>query len=605
MEVVWNQGCATMLSLYYNAVFTLVLVILANGVVGKIAPRIALRRAELLLLFIMITLGTVVAVVTETLVALLVYPAYHAGQEPLWQSELVPRLANRLMVTDPRAVKAYFMGNVHTLDWGLLRPWVLPFLGWGLFMTAMTWTAVCISSLVFNQWRHQEKMSFPLTQIPLMLTEPKAQFYRSWLFWLAFALAGGINVLNALHRVYPMLPELPVKRQAFEIPGLERPWSDLSPILYSFNPLLIGLEYFLPLDLLFSIVFFFWFGRMEGVFVSYLGAEIPWSPDNMVAPYVREQAFGAILTLLVYSFMTSRGRWRESWERYRTLLAPRRAGGGILAAICVMVAILTMAGIPLPVATLMVLLFLAVTISLARIRAQYGPPSAGLMMEAPGPALVSIFGRDVLGTQALAGISAVHWLGRECGHSTLGPTVESFALAEKRIQPGRVVMLCILFGGLAGYVGAFGTALASGYHYGEATARVAGVQEYMGREAYYLFSARMQDRVHGPHLDSVLAMLLGSTLTLILQGIRSRFLGFPLHPVGYAIGSSYISTFLWSTALPVWIFKWYLLRYGGLRGYRAGAPFFLGLLLGDFMIGSAISLIGVAVGTQVYVFWPY
>ena len=43
----------------------------------------------------------------------------------------------------------------------------------------------------------------------------------------------------------------------------------------------------------------------------------------------------------------------------------------------------------------------------------------------------------------------------------------------------------------------------------------------------------------------------------------------------------------------------------GLKGYRRAAPFFLGLILGEFVVGSLISLLGVLLGTPTYVFWPY
>ncbi len=604
MEIVWNQGCATMLSLYYNAVFSLIVLLLLNAVLRHRAPKIALSRIELLLLFIMMTTGTAIAVLTEMLVAMLPYPAYYGHQDSCWQEALLPHLS-RLMVTDPQAVKHYYLGNANLWAWSALRPWLLPFVGWGLFLLALTWTSLCLSMLVYNQWRHQEKMPFPLVQIPLMLTEPRAAFWRSWLFWLAFAIAAGIDVLDALHRVYPFLPELAVKRQMFYLPELSRPWSDLSPILYSFNPLLIGLEFFLPLDLLFSVVFFFWFGRMQGVLVSMLGAGIHWSPDNMVAPYVREQALGSLLTLLAFSFYTARGRWRESWTKYRQILSWRQASLGIAAGFIVMTAILLVAGMPAYLAVLTILLFCAVTLSLARIRAQYGPPSAGLMMGAPGPALYSLLGRDVLGAQGLTSLATTHWLGRECGYAPLASTVESQALTEGRLRTPTLWIVCILVSALVGYSASFGTALATGYHLGEGTARVAGVQYYMGSEAYNLFSARFSDTVGGPHLDSLAAMGLGVYLTCVLQALRTRFVGFPLHPVGYAIGSSYISTFLWSTCLPVWFFKLMLLRYAGRKGYHKATPFFLGLLLGEFIVGSLISLVGVALGTEVYVFWPY
>jgi hypothetical protein len=115
----------------------------------------------------------------------------------------------------------------------------------------------------------------------------------------------------------------------------------------------------------------------------------------------------------------------------------------------------------------------------------------------------------------------------------------------------------------------------------------------------------MGDTVRGPHFDSLLAMGGGAGLTLLLQTLRTRFAGFPFHPVGYALSAGYASTFLWSTALLTWAFKLMLFRYAGLQGYRRAVPFFLGLLLGEFIVGSLISLSGVVLGTPMYVFWPY
>jgi hypothetical protein len=42
-----------------------------------------------------------------------------------------------------------------------------------------------------------------------------------------------------------------------------------------------------------------------------------------------------------------------------------------------------------------------------------------------------------------------------------------------------------------------------------------------------------------------------------------------------------------------------------LKGYHHAAPFFLGLILGEFVLGSLISLRGVLIGTPTYVFWPH
>jgi hypothetical protein len=97
----------------------------------------------------------------------------------------------------------------------------------------------------------------------------------------------------------------------------------------------------------------------------------------------------------------------------------------------------------------------------------------------------------------------------------------------------------------------------------------------------------------------------GGALTLLLQSPRIRFLGFLFHPVGSALSSTYVSSFLWSTAAFTWLLKLLLFRYSGLKGYRIATPFFLGLILGEFVVGSLISLWGVLQNTRMYVFWPY
>jgi hypothetical protein len=37
-----------------------------------------------------------------------------------------------------------------------------------------------------------------------------------------------------------------------------------------------------------------------------------------------------------------------------------------------------------------------------------------------------------------------------------------------------------------------------------------------------------------------------------------------------------------------WLLKWLLLRAGGLRLYRAGLPFFLGLIIGHFALAGLL-----------------
>jgi len=46
------------------------------------------------------------------------------------------------------------------------------------------------------------------------------------------------------------------------------------------------------------------------------------------------------------------------------------------------------------------------------------------------------------------------------------------------------------------------------------------------------------------------------------------------------------------------------LRNSGWQTYRKLVPFFLGLTLGDFMVGSLWTLLGLGLKMETYDFWP-
>jgi hypothetical protein len=52
------------------------------------------------------------------------------------------------------------------------------------------------------------------------------------------------------------------------------------------------------------------------------------------------------------------------------------------------------------------------------------------------------------------------------------------------------------------------------------------------------------------------------------------------------------------------IIKLIILRFGGVKKYRQGLPFFIGLLLGDYTIASIWSIIGTITGIPMYRVFP-
>jgi hypothetical protein len=106
-------------------------------------------------------------------------------------------------------------------------------------------------------------------------------------------------------------------------------------------------------------------------------------------------------------------------------------------------------------------------------------------------------------------------------------------------------------------------------------------------------------------VGSATAIGVGIAFSLSMLGIRSTFPKWPFHPVGYAVSSSWSMNLLWMPMFIAWVVKGLILRYGGLRLFRLWLPFFLGLILGEYVTGSIWSLGGILTGRNTYVFWPY
>jgi hypothetical protein len=79
------------------------------------------------------------------------------------------------------------------------------------------------------------------------------------------------------------------------------------------------------------------------------------------------------------------------------------------------------------------------------------------------------------------------------------------------------------------------------------------------------------------------AMGTGAAVVVALAALRARFLWWPLHPIGYMAANSWGMHWNWGSFTLGWLIKALLLRYGGLRAFRAAVPFFIGLVVGDML----------------------
>ena len=93
-----------------------------------------------------------------------------------------------------------------------------------------------------------------------------------------------------------------------------------------------------------------------------------------------------------------------------------------------------------------------------------------------------------------------------------------------------------------------------------------------------------------------LAMVVGGGVTLLLFWLTSRFVWWPLTPIGFIVASVYhTNQFVWTNALIGWTLTTLIRRYGGLRLYRSLRPAFLGLVLGQFLTAVSMAIFSAAV----------
>src|SRR5262249_17731718 len=144
-----------------------------------------------------------------------------------------------------------------------------------------------------------------------------------------------------------------------------------------------------------------------------------------------------------------------------------------------------------------------------------------------------------------------------------------------------------IFGVIAGLV-AFWAMLHLMYVYG-AAAKAAPTR---GPEAF----SRLQGWLSSPKPGSfvaTMAICIGAGTAAFLQFMRIRFAWWPFHPLAYAVSSSYGMALVWVPLFIAWALKVILLRYSGRIGFHRSIPFFIGLILGQFVVGSVLNILGI------------
>jgi hypothetical protein len=600
--IIFEQSHPTTVSLFYNAVFTLLVLCVANLALRKWAPRLALHRGELLVIYSLVSVASALCGLDymQVLIPVIAHPFHFATPENGWDQLFLKYIPHWLAVTNTGALDRLQDGHTTFFTRANLAAWWQPMLAWIGFFVVMLFVMLCINSLVRKQWTEEAKLSFPIIQLPLDLSEPRGSLFRSRAMWMGFGLAALYDGLNGLHRLYPQVPNLGGELYDLGQAIRSAPWTAIGWTPLAVFPFAVGLAFFIPLDLAFSCWFFYLFWKAERVLSSAAGwGNVP------SAPFINEQSFAAYIGLAAFGLWTTRHHLASI---FRAAVRGETAGKaepipygaalfGVVAGIAALTAFSSKAGASWISSAVFFVLYFGITTAVARIRAELGSPVHDLHFSGPDLVMVDAVGTRALGKPTLTIFAFFFSFNRAHRGDPMPHQLEAMKLAEQTRTSYRRLAYALMLAAFLGMSVGFVAQNDAYYRYG------LGGSSWKGHEAFSLLESRLVSPTP-TNWYACLAMAFGLAFTLLLTAVRARSVWWPFHPAGFAVSGTWSMALLCPSIFVSWLIKAVLMRYAGLTSYRPATTFFCGLILGSFVAGTFWSLLGIFTKQPMYNFLP-
>ncbi len=575
--------------------------VVGNKALGRWGRGMGLSRQELMLVYCMLLIASMVSSrgMMGLLLPALIAVNYYATDANSWRELFFHNIRRELIPFDPNGpanqdVSRLFYEKVESASQIPWRAWMTPVLSWSALVVFVFFSFLCLAAILRRQWVENEKLSFPLTQLPLEFVHEDAgrQFFRAPLVWIGFALPVVVFGLNGLHEYVPTVPLVSLTHNVQAWLRV-KPWSGIyyTPMFISFAAM--GFFFLLPTQVLFSLWVFFVLTRVQDIVATSLGFRIAGMPLYPTRLYIGYQVAGAYFALLVYFVYSGLPHFRNV---LRSALAGRSRRGedadellpypvavwGLIGSFAATLVWCVWAGVSLWVAVFEFGIYLfVVVLVMARSVAE-----AGMLMTETSFRPVNIY--EMFGQKAALGARNVTLLSlldavftRDLRGLTMTGVLDGAKIADGVGFRRRSLLVVLpVAAGVAFVVAAaiqlylpymHGANLMYGYTY--RSNPLLGFRDY----------AAAAEGVRPPY-NWIPPMFfgVGVVVTVGLATLRALYWWWPLHPLGYALSGSWSLIVFWFPMFAAWAIKAPLLQYSGVRGYRRFRPFFLGMIFGEF-----------------------
>ncbi|MDD2389870.1 MAG: hypothetical protein PHP23_09085, partial [Desulfobacterales bacterium] len=258
--------------------------------VGRWFKRLPLTGRELLVIWILMVLVSGIAYtgLVRTLFVNMTAPYHFATVENQWEDKLQPLLPKSWCPREPDTIAGLYNGlpGGRQMSWWQTftnipwSSWIGPLAVWSSFIILCYMVMICLVNILSRQWIHNERMNFPLLQVPRLMEDALEQRDGWRLFFNYFLLAGFLvpvclHTVNGLHAYYPSVPQIPTLILAgpyFSKYGLFSGFYKLKLYIY---PAFIGFAFLTSRQISFSFWLFFVLGGLLIGALGVLGYNIP------------------------------------------------------------------------------------------------------------------------------------------------------------------------------------------------------------------------------------------------------------------------------------------------------------------------------------------
>ncbi len=588
-----------------GAIGILILFLFINAAAAKLSKRLKLNSAETAVIYFMLACGAVISSfgMIGLLLPTLIGVNYFANtQDHMWRDLFYPNIPDWLVPwstsgDEQQMVAVRFYERLRpgeSIPWG---DWIVPIVAWLTLGFLMYFLMACVATLFRRQWVDNEKLTFPLVQLPMEMAneETRVPFFQNKLMWLGFLIPAAFYLLNGISKSVPSFPALQntlVLNDFFQ----QWPLNEMiyTPIVLAYS--IIGFAYLLPLDVSFSMWFFLIFFRLQDLAVLSLGYHLDMAPLYGATRYYQAyQSVGAFFIIVASMLWFARPHFKMLFERVFTgknkdidkneFVSYRFAFWGGLVSYILIIIWLTAAGMTWWVAAFMIGIFvLIIMLVLTRCAAEIG-----LLMLQPVFRPMDVWAifapKAALGAGNLTIISMVNGIFMRDPRNAMPIFLDSMKGADyvnaKRSKMAIGAMVSVFVAAFAAVV----IQIYIAYTKGGLNLNTWFYANDNNSTLYFREAGNILQGYSPFDYRAPVFFGIGSIFTLFLYSMRARFWWWPFHPLGYAMGCAWPAVVYWFSFFVGWALKSLILHYGGARYYKTFRPFFLGLILGEFALG--------------------